>query len=64
MPRAGIVGLVIFLAVLRKQLPLLEADGPATAAYQRVSLLGRVLGGGLGLVVVLILYLMVFKPGT
>jgi uncharacterized membrane protein len=60
----GIAGLAIFLAVLRKQRRLLEAEGPGTASYQRVSLLGRGLGGGLGLVGIMILYLMVFKPGT
>lgn len=58
----GLVVLVIFLAVLRRQLRLLETEGPATAAYRRVSLLGRVLGGGFGLVGIFILYLMVFKP--
>ena len=60
----GIADLVIFLAVLRRQVRLLEAEGPATPAYHRVSLLGRGLGGGFGLVVIFILYLMVFKPGT
>jgi uncharacterized membrane protein len=60
----GIADLLIFLAVLRRQLRLLEAEGPTTAAYQRISLLGRGLGAGLGLVVITILYLMVFKPGT
>jgi uncharacterized membrane protein len=61
---AGIAGLVIFLAVLRRQLRLLEAEGPRTGAYRRVSLLGRGLGAGFGLVVIFILYLMVFKPGA
>ena len=60
----GIADLVIFLAVLRRQIRLLEAEGPATPAYHRVSLLGRGLGGGFGLVVIFILYLMMFKPGT
>jgi Predicted integral membrane protein (DUF2269) len=60
----GIAGLAIFLAVLRKQRRLLEAEGPSSASYQRVSLLGRGLGGGLGLVGIMILCLMVFKPGT
>lgn len=60
----GIAVLVSFLAVLRKQLRLLEDEGPATVAYQRLSLLGRGLGGGLGLVVLYILHLMVFKPAT
>ena len=52
------------LVVLRQQEQLLEARGPGSVSYRRVSLLGRGLGAGLGLVVVAILYLMVFKPGT
>ena len=58
----GIVGLTSFLAVLRRQLKVLETEGPTSATYQRISLLGRALGAGLGLVVITMLYLMVFKP--
>jgi len=58
----GIVILTIFLAVLHKQLRLFEAEGPTSISYRRVSLLGRGLGAGLGLVVIINLYLMVFKP--
>ena len=61
---AGLAGLVIFLAALRRQLRLLETQGPTTAAYQRASLLARGLGGGLGFVGIYILYLMVFKPSV
>jgi uncharacterized membrane protein len=60
----GIAVLAVFLAVLHKQRGLLESKGPESTSYQRVSLLGRGLGAGLGLVVLTILYLMVFKPGT
>jgi uncharacterized membrane protein len=60
----GIVVLAISLAVLRKQIRLFDAEGPASASYRRVSLLGRALGAGVGLVVVVILYLMIFKPGA
>jgi uncharacterized membrane protein len=60
----GIVMLSFFLVVLHKQLGLFEAEGPASGSYQRVSLLGRGLGAGLGFVVIFILYLMVFKPGS
>jgi uncharacterized membrane protein len=60
----GIAVLSVFLAVLRKQLRLFEAEGPTSGSYQRVSLLCRGLGAGLGLVVIFILYLMVFKPGS
>jgi len=45
----GTAGLTIFLAILRKQIRLLEAEGPNSASYQRVSLLGRGLGAGLDL---------------
>lgn len=60
---AGTILLTIFLAVLRQQVALLETQGPASASYRRVSFFGRVLGAGVGLVIVTILYLMVFKPG-
>ncbi len=59
---AGLVLLGIFLAVLRRQIRLLEAEGPGSRAYRRVSLAARALGAGAGLAVVAILYLMVFKP--
>jgi hypothetical protein len=60
----GILMLSIFLLVLHKQLALFETEGPTSRSYQRASLLGRGLGAGLGLVVVLTLYLMVLKPWT
>lgn len=60
----GLAGLAMFVPVLRQQIQLLEAGRPDSNTYKRVSLLGRALGGGLGLIVVIILYLMVFKPGT
>lgn len=59
------IGIVILggsLAALHKQRGLFDTEGPASTSYRRVSLLGRGLGGAVGLVVVLILYLMVFKP--
>jgi uncharacterized membrane protein len=58
----GIVILTIFLAVLHRQVGLIETEGPTSASYRRVSFLGRALGAGVGVVVVAILYLMVFKP--
>jgi uncharacterized membrane protein len=59
------VGLVLFvlsLFFLHKQIQLFETEGPASSRYRRISLMGRGLGAGGGLVVVLVLYLMVFKP--
>lgn len=59
----GVAILFLFLAALQRQIRLFDAGGPVSAAYRRASLLGRGLGAGLGLVVVGLLYLMVFKPG-
>lgn len=58
----GGVCLLAVLPILRRQIGLLESDGPASARYRRLSLLGRALGAAGGLVVVLIVLLMVFKP--
>jgi len=60
----GAILLGISARVLRKQIALFETAGPAAPAYRRISLLGRLLGGAAGLVVVMILYLMVVKPGN
>lgn len=59
----GVAILFLFLAALQRQIRLFDSGGPASAAYRRASLVGRGLGAGLGLVVVGLLYLMVFKPG-
>lgn len=60
----GLGLLAISLVVLRRQLGLMETEGGASSSYKRVALLGRGLGAGTGLVVIVILYLMVFKPVT
>jgi uncharacterized membrane protein len=59
------LGLLLFVLsplLLHRQIQLFDARGPASPGYKRISLLGRAAGAGGGLVVVLILYLMVFKP--
>jgi uncharacterized membrane protein len=58
----GALFLACSLIVLRKQIRLIESEGPASPAYRRIALLGRLTGGGVGLVVVTILYFMVIKP--
>jgi uncharacterized membrane protein len=58
----GAVILAMSLVVLHRQIRLFETAGPSSSAYRRVSLLERLLGGGVGLVVVMILYFMVVKP--
>jgi len=60
---AGLVALAASLAVVRRQARAFESEGPASARYRRIAMLGRALGAATGLFVVAILYLMVFKSG-
>lgn len=58
----GLLCLVADIVVLKEQIGEFESRGPASLRYRRLSLRGRALGAGAGLVVVVILGLMVFKP--
>lgn len=58
----GAIFLVLSYVVLRKQIRAFETGGPGTRSYRVLFFLGRVLGGGTGVVVVAILYFMVLKP--
>jgi uncharacterized membrane protein len=58
----GLVSLAWSLATLRKQRRFHASEGDTSARYRRASNVNRVLGGAFGFVVVVILYLMVFKP--
>lgn len=58
----GMVMLAISVTVLHKQIGLFNTEGPISSAYRKMSLLGRGLGAATGLIVVVILYFMVFKP--
>ena len=58
----GALFMTLSLVVLHKQIRLFASAGSASPAYRRVALLGRLTGGGTGLVIVAILYFMVFKP--
>jgi len=59
---AGLVFLVLSMILVRKQRRLFDANQRESSKYRRVVLLSRLLGGGFGLVVLSILYVMVFKP--
>lgn len=58
----AILGFAVYTPTLRKQLAALEARGPQDPEFLRLSKRGSMLGGIIGLLVVAILYLMVFKP--
>lgn len=57
------VGLGVYTPTLRDQIRVLESEGPGSEAYQRLSARGRVVGIVLGIIVVVIVFLMVTKPG-
>lgn len=56
------LGFLVYTPTLRKQLAALEARGPQDPEFIRLSKRGGMLGGIIGLIVLAILYLMVFKP--
>jgi hypothetical protein len=58
----GVLSLGWSLATLRKQRRVFDFAGSESGSYRRVSVLGRALGSAFGLIVVMTLYLMVFKP--
>jgi Predicted integral membrane protein (DUF2269) len=58
----GALFMALSLAVLQRQIKLFDSAGPSSPAYRRVAMLGRLSGGGAGLIIVVIVYFMIFKP--
>jgi uncharacterized membrane protein len=58
----GALLMTFSLIVLHKQIRMFDSANPSSKAYRRVALLSRLSGGGFGLIIVAIVYLMVFKP--
>jgi uncharacterized membrane protein len=56
------VGAVVFTPTLRKQLTVIETEGPSSPQYRALSRRGAVVGIFLAVVVTLIVFLMVTKP--
>ena len=56
------VGLGVYTPTLRKQLAVIEADGPSSPEYRALSRRGTVIGIFLAVVVTVIVFLMVTKP--
>lgn len=59
---AIVVGLVVYTPTLRKQIRTLEAEGPDSPDFARLSSRGRLLGILLAVDVLAIVFLMVTKP--
>ena len=58
----GALFIAFALVVLHRQIRLFDAEGPDSPAFRRAANLGRLLRAAAGLVVLVILYFMVFKP--
>ena len=56
------VAAFVFTPALREQVKLAEAGDTSSAAFMRLGKRGQIAGQALGLIVVVILALMVFKP--
>ena len=52
----------VYTPTLRKQIEVLEAEGPASARYRALARQSTVSGVALGVIVVVIVFLMVTKP--
>lgn len=58
----AVIGFGFYTPTLRRQIAALEAGGSAGEAFQRLSRAGAIQGGVLGVIVMVIIALMVFKP--
>ena len=58
-----LLGLVGYTPTLRRQIQTLDSDGFQSAEYQALARRGRIFGMILGVLVIIIIYLMVVKPG-
>ena len=58
----AVIAFAFYTPTLRKQIAALEAGGAASPEFRRLSKRGAMLGGILGVLVVVIVALMVFKP--
>jgi uncharacterized membrane protein len=56
------IGVGLYTPTLRKQIAALEARGPEDSEFRRLSARGQILGGILGVLTLVIIVLMVFKP--
>jgi uncharacterized membrane protein len=59
---ALIVAYAVYTPTLRRQIAALETSGPDSDEYRRLARWGQIVGIALGVAVLLILLLMVFKP--
>ncbi len=58
----AVIGFGVYTPTLRRQIAALEAHGPDSVEFRRLSKSGAIQGGVLGVLVMVIVALMVFKP--
>ena len=58
----AVLGFAVFTPLLRRQIQMVDAGQTTSPEFERLSRRSRMLGPGLGILVVLILVMMVFKP--
>jgi len=58
----AVLGLAFYTPTLRRQIEILETRGTADPEFARLSTRGAILGGILGVLVIVIVALMVYKP--
>ena len=56
------IAIVLYSPTLRREIEVLEANGPSDPEFLKLSSRGAALGGVLGVIVIAIVALMVFKP--
>ena len=59
-----VVGGAVYTPTLRRQIAALEASGPDSPAYRSLAARGQAVGIALAVIVVVIVFLMVVKPGA
>ena len=57
-----IIALGVYTPTLRRQIAIVEADGPSSPEFQSLARRGAIVGATLALLVVVIVFLMVTKP--
>ena len=58
-----LIGLLVYTPNLRNQIEVLERKGASSPAYQALARRGTIIGITLGVIAVVIVFLMVVKPG-
>jgi uncharacterized membrane protein len=60
----AVVGIALYTPTLSRQISVYETDGPQSAEFTALARRGRVVGISMGVIVMVIVGLMVLKPGA